>query len=225
MSALETKREYDAARYAANREAIKARCAQYVRANPERDRLRHAIYRASNPSKIKAAARNYYSLNKKTVNERACAWAKNNPEKHRLNGKLWKKRNPDRFRELCRKAYRNNPNSRLRCVLSARLSKLIRGLTKKQQSTERLIGCTVSALRTHIESQWKPGMSWDNHSFEGWHIDHIRPCSSFNLTDPEQQRSCFHWTNLQPLWKDENLKKSNQFNPRKTQQQHESTRE
>jgi len=50
-------------------------------------------------------------------------------------------------------------------------------------------------------------MSWDNYGYRGWHIDHIRPCASFDLTDPEQQRECFHYTNLQPLWWQDNLRK------------------
>lgn len=69
-------------------------------------------------------------------------------------------------------------------------------------------GCTIDALRAHIESQWLPGMSWDNHTWDGWHIDHIKPCSSFRLTDPEQVRLCYHYTNLRPLWAMDNWRKS-----------------
>ena len=54
-------------------------------------------------------------------------------------------------------------------------------------------------------------MSWNNHGFYGWHIDHIYPCSKFDLTDLNQQKQCFHYTNLQPLWAEENKKKSNKI--------------
>ena len=80
--------------------------------------------------------------------------------------------------------------------------------TKKSAKTMDLIGCSIPELRAYLEAQWLPGMSWDNWARDGWHIDHIRPCSSFDLTDPEQQRQCFHFTNLQPLWWQDNLKKS-----------------
>ena len=51
-------------------------------------------------------------------------------------------------------------------------------------------------------------MTWKNYGRNGWHIDHILPCSSFDLTDPEQRRKCFHYTNLQPLWEIDNIRKS-----------------
>ena len=55
-------------------------------------------------------------------------------------------------------------------------------------------------------------MSWDNHGYDGWHVDHIRPCASFDLTDEEQVRKCFHYTNLQPLWAKDNLRKGSEWN-------------
>jgi len=74
-----------------------------------------------------------------------------------------------------------------------------------------LIGCTVQELRDHLEFQFRESMSWDNCGRNGWEIDHIIPCSSFDLTDPEQQKRCFHFSNLQPLWSEENLRKGNKI--------------
>lgn len=68
-------------------------------------------------------------------------------------------------------------------------------------------GASVSEVRAHLESRFKPGMTWDSHSFTGWHIDHIRPIASFDLSDPVHVAACFHYTNLQPLWAKENLDK------------------
>ncbi len=75
----------------------------------------------------------------------------------------------------------------------------------------RLVGCSLDFLRKHIEAQWKEGMSWDNYGRGGWSLDHIFPCSAFDLTKPEHQFQCFNWTNLQPLWEKENISKSDKF--------------
>lgn len=78
---------------------------------------------------------------------------------------------------------------------------------KKQGSTLSLLGCTAQRLKEHLEGQFQAGMSWTNYGL--WHVDHIVPLASFDnlVHDPEQQRSAFHYTNLQPLWGPENLAK------------------
>ena len=74
-----------------------------------------------------------------------------------------------------------------------------------------LVGCSIPELRKRLTQQFLPGMTWDNYG--KWHIDHIRPCASFDLTDPEQQKQCFHYSNLQPLWAADNLRKGASINP------------
>ena len=64
-------------------------------------------------------------------------------------------------------------------------------------------------MRKHIEKQFKEGMTWKNQG--KWHIDHIKPCCKFNLLDKEEQKKCFHYTNLQPLWSQENLSKGGNY--------------
>ena len=78
----------------------------------------------------------------------------------------------------------------------------------KDGSALELIGCSKTELINYLESQFSEGMTWENWSLNGWHIDHIRPISSFDLSDPAQVKECFHYTNLQPLWAIDNLKKS-----------------
>ncbi len=70
-----------------------------------------------------------------------------------------------------------------------------------------LIGCTTEELWSYLESKFEPWMTWENHGVGGWDIDHIRPCVSFDLTDPKQQRICCNWSNLQPMEHIENIKK------------------
>ena len=103
-----------------------------------------------------------------------------------------------------------DPSFAVKSNLYRRLNHALNGAAKAD-STMTLVGCTIQDFVAHIEAQWADGMNWDNYGLKGWHIDHIRPCASFDLLDPEQQRQCFHYTNLQPLWADENLKKSDKF--------------
>jgi len=71
------------------------------------------------------------------------------------------------------------------------------------------LGCSIDEFKLHIEAQWQPEMSWSNHATDGWHIDHIVPLDSFDLTDPMQLKKACHYTNLQPLWWLANVQKSN----------------
>jgi hypothetical protein len=82
-------------------------------------------------------------------------------------------------------------------------------LTKKSDHTMNIIGCTINELKIHIESKFQNGMSWDNYG--KWHMDHIKPCAAFDLSNPEEQKKCFHYTNLQPLWAKDNMHKSSYY--------------
>lgn len=100
----------------------------------------------------------------------------------------------------------NDPAYKMQCNLRRRMLLAVNG-KRKMSSTFDLIGCTPEFLKDYLKSKFSTGMSWDNYGYEGWHIDHILPCSSFDLTDPEQQKKCFHYTNLQPLWAKDNMSK------------------
>lgn len=124
--------------------------------------------------------------------------------------KAWnraRKKRPDvrakRSRQI-RRRLASDPQFKLTRNLRRRLSHTVLGHHKSARTLE-LLGCTVEELRGYLEKQFKRGMSWSNYG--RWHIDHIKPCASFDLTDPEQQRICFHYTNLQPLWAEENMRK------------------
>jgi hypothetical protein len=102
-----------------------------------------------------------------------------------------------------RKRKQTDPQFRLRRQLAVRLCTILRkrGLTKSERTLD-LVGCSVAFLVQHLERQFWPGMSWENRHL--WHIDHIRPCASFDLTKLKERRACFHYTNLQPLWGPDN---------------------
>lgn len=118
----------------------------------------------------------------------------------------WKAKNPEKVRAYKRKRYYGDLEFRLAHLIRSRIQKAVkRG--RKGAKSQALLGCSIARLRAHLESLFLPGMSWQNYGPKGWHIDHIRPCAAFNLLDPEQQRCCFHYTNLQPLWAKENHQK------------------
>ena len=98
------------------------------------------------------------------------------------------------------------------------LRKRILGLLKrtgdyKEESCLELIGAEVDDIRNYLESQFIEGMSWNNWTKNGWHLDHLRPCATFDLSDKQQQKVCFNWRNLQPLWGNENTTKRDKYTP------------
>lgn len=80
---------------------------------------------------------------------------------------------------------------------------------QKGGSAVKHLGCSVQFLKRHLEERFLPGMSWENYGLYGWHIDHIKPLSSFDLSDLEQIKVACHYTNLQPLWAKDNISKGN----------------
>jgi hypothetical protein len=116
-------------------------------------------------------------------------------------GRDWRSRYVRRRRQT-------NPQFRLANRLRGRLRQALKG-TRKSARTLDMLGCTLEHLIKHLESRFQTGMSWLNQG--KWHIDHIRPLASFDLSDPEQQRMACHWTNLQPLWAIDNLRKNDRI--------------
>ncbi|MBW8384249.1 MAG: hypothetical protein K0M69_17230 [Youngiibacter sp.] len=88
------------------------------------------------------------------------------------------------------------------------MNKAIKG-ESKSDATLDLIGCTPEHLRGHIESQFEDGMTWE--TYGRWHVDHIIPCSAFDLSNPVELKRCFNYKNLRPLWAEQNLRKSNKI--------------
>jgi hypothetical protein len=150
-------------------------------------------YRGSNKDKISEYNQKYYEQNKKQI------------LKHK-SSKVYRKHS----REYEKNKRQNNILYRITGSLRSRLNQAIRN-NKKHGTTKELIGCSIEFLKEYLSRLFQKGMSWENYGKNGWHIDHIKPCSSFDLTKPEQQKICFHYTNLQPLWAKDNIVKSNKL--------------
>ncbi len=177
----------------------------------------------ANKVKKKVQARNWRKLNPERAKEISLNYRRRNPHVQLA----WQSRNKDKCSDYC-KAWRDKPENkawlaeyareyrkdrgRIAWLLRSRLSSALkRKGARKSISTLDLVGCSLQQLKVHLESQFREGMSWDNHGQHGWHIDHIIPCFGFNLNDSEEQKQCFHYTNLQPLWAHENHSKKNKI--------------
>lgn len=131
-------------------------------------------------------------------------------EESRAYMREWKQKNKEKLVKWNAEHHKKRmktPGFRMKHALRNRIGNALRRGYKKSGSSSELIGCDWDVLREHLETQFTEGMTWENYGHKGWHIDHIMPCDSFDLTDPEQQRTCFHYTNLQPLWAKDNLEK------------------
>lgn len=109
-------------------------------------------------------------------------------------------------RRAYRKYYLSIPENRLKHNLRRRIREILfQTKTRKVSRAMELLGCDLAFLRAYLEAKFVPGMTWENYG--AWHVDHVLPCARFNLADADEQRKCFHYTNLQPLWARDNLSK------------------
>jgi len=156
---------------------------------------------------------NYKKQDRVKMLQKRREWYNENKERHAANRTKYEIENKDRLRAARRKweneRLATDVGYRLHKTLAGRIRDEMRGVRKKTQRTELLIGCTIEELIKFIESQFKEGMSWGNWSTNGWHIDHRIPVSWFNLENEGCKKLAFSYKNLQPLWSEDNLKKKN----------------
>jgi hypothetical protein len=158
-------------------------------------------YYQKNQSKLKQRTQQFRNENPEYMKE----WRKNNKTRVQKQKRNWLNKNRILINEKERNKRKINPAYKIKKNLRRRVNQVITR-NDKSNSTMSLIGCSVYELLLHLEKQFTNGMTWNNYG--KWHIDHIKPCASFDLTDPEQQKKCFHYTNLQPLWAADNIQKS-----------------
>jgi hypothetical protein len=217
-----------------NEKKIKQKAKIYRSKNKDKAKLAKKDWYKKNKLYVKEYRKKWYLKNKLKVKK------KHQTPKYRLIQKKIRIKNKEK-NEIWRKDYQKRPKSillrkkrqklyapilrkrvakrkkidvdfKLRLTLSKRVLAAVKfAKTKKAFKTEKLIGCSIKTIRTHIEKKFKKGMNWKNHGRYGWHIDHIRPLESFNLKDPKQQIIAFNYKNCQPLWAKENLEKGKKF--------------
>jgi hypothetical protein len=165
----------------------------------------------NNKEKINTSSKIWYEINKEKHVKHVKEYQKLNPEVNRKSTAKYLKNNPEYYKNYRRNRYKTNPQFKLRIILGIRLNEVLKkSKTNKGSNIIKLLGCSLENLKLHLEKQFKEGMNWDNHGTY-WEVDHILPCDSFNMQDPEQQKLCFNYNNLQPLTTTQNRKKSNKL--------------
>jgi len=194
--------------YQKNKEKRSAKERKLYRENRRKFLDADKIYREKNKEKINEYLKLYREENRVKIREGAKASYQKHREKRLKEIQAYEQR-PDikqKNNNRIKQRRLTDPNFKLRRILRNQLYQHLKlNKTKKSKSALQLVGCSISELKEYIEHQWLPGMTWENYTKTGWHIDHIRPCNTFDLTDPVQQKECFHYSNLRPLWAADNL--------------------
>lgn len=184
----------------------------------EEYRLRRRAKRKANLEIHRQKDRENYNKNIDKRRKSSLDYRNRNRESCLLRDRKWYKNNVAHRSAYSLRKYHEDEQAKLKSLIRKRITEAIKSKnTTKSGSSLDLLGCSIVFFKTYLESKFKKDMSWNNHGTyrvggpPKWHIDHIRPCASFDLTDPEQQGACFHYTNCQPLWATENLSKSDFF--------------
>jgi len=152
---------------------------------------------------INTYAKQYRKQNVVLIQDNQKTWYEN-------RGKEWKRQYETAKKEHinlhARERYQHDIDYRIKKVLRSRMHKIMH--STNEESTLNLLNVSVDYFKKWLEFQWTPEMSWENYGIY-WDIDHVKPCSSFDLKDEQQVRECFHWSNMQPLEKRKNYIKNN----------------
>lgn len=175
------------------RETLRAECRDCT------NRRRRELYKKINREKILLKNKKWISKNKE--------YKKEYDKKRQVE--LRELKNMQKLKNYHER--KSEPEFRIKRNLRARLYFAVAN-NQKYGTTIELIGCEINFLKKYLESKFVDGMNWDNYGKNGWHIDHIIPCCNYNLSDINEQKKCFHYTNLQPLWQSDNCSKGGKIN-------------
>lgn len=196
-----------------NRHKKLAYMKRYRLANLDREIKRARQWRKDHPEQFKAAQKAYNQKNPHIHRAAKQKWISKNRldpvwrARQAATSKKWRDANPARAKAVARRCYKKlsetDANFVIKCRLRSRLAKKLKcQKAQKATNTMALTGCTGDFLRGYLEARFTEGMTWKN-----VHIDHHIPCAEFDLRDPEQQKRCFHYTNLKPMFGVDNLRK------------------
>jgi len=189
--------------------------------NKDKIAKRNKKYLAKPENKKKSLkyAKEYRDKNKAKVAKYQKDYQGKNRERFAKYNKEYQDKNKEKINKQTSKYQRNRRktdiNFRITNNLRRRIGQALK-INSKSKRTIELLGCSIEQLKQHLEEQFVEGMNWDNYGggWNGkkeWVIDHIKPCVLFDLSKPEEQLKCFNYTNLQPMWAEDNLRKSDKY--------------
>lgn len=209
--ATEKQRQYAHQYYLRNKERLKPIRAAWMSKNLQRYKDWHAKYELENADAISERKKRHRVLHRDEYLKRARKYRINNRSKRIAYQKQY---NALRIKE--RREYKQRRRStdlffRIRETLASRINSAVKRKQPgtKSSKTTQLLGCDIPFFKQYISERFSAGMGWDNYGM--WHFDHIIPCAAFDLSNPTQQRSCFHYSNLQPMWASQNRSKSSKL--------------
>ena len=182
-----------------NREKLLKYKKDYYEENKEELNKKRREYYSEHQEELKKKGQEYYLKYREYINNRNREYAIKNRDRLRKAHQEWE-----------RNKRKTDINFRLTQLLRHRLWLALNG-NLRVDKTLNLLGCSIEDFKKYLESKFKKGMNWNNYGRGGWHIDHIKPCASFDLSKEKEQRKCFFYLNLQPLWELENLKKGSKI--------------
>lgn len=192
---------YSRERYWSDPEAARAARREYYKNNRQASLDAHKVWRGKNKKYLAEKNRENYQKNREKILAEKAEERRVNPEKHRAAAS-----------RSAAKRYATE-KGKLEITVKASVWYGIKRGSKCGRSTFDLLGYTVEELKSHLEKQFQPGMSWENYNRHGWHIDHKIPLSAHNYETPDDEDFKRAWalSNLQPLWAKENLSKSDKL--------------
>lgn len=215
-SPAERRREKNRRYYLANKERLNQYHRDYSKKNREQI---NAYARATYDDKAKSAKKAYYERNRERILQQKRdyylrkmdainQYRERNKSKISAQNSRWHRKNRDRIRprkrEESRRRY-SNPANRVVLAHRRHVGRMLKGLSKPDCS-EGLLGCRFEEFIDYIKAQFKLGMTMENYG-KKWHIDHIIPCSAFDMTNESEVRQCFHFSNMRPMWAKANMRK------------------
>ena len=182
---------------------------KYYVSNSEKEKNRKKVYREANPE----IAKIYAIKNKDIILEKKRIYYQNNKEKKCITEREYRRKNKDKInarKRKLREKYVTNPIYRIRYSVKERIRSFLNSRNiQKNNKTFEMVGIKPAELKDYLEKQFQEGMTWDNYGLYGWHIDHIIPLSS--ATNEEDLYKLCHFTNLQPMWAADNIKKGSKI--------------